>query len=144
MAELETPLLYWVGYSSIVIVCARFVGKWSAMTSLQPVTKTFPRRWLDIVGLRVADFWQSALRAVMGLVIFRPGISQAELRWRLRSVYDRQEINEILRYLRVEGHLCVRQQFMSEWDQVGVMVPLDDQEERTASWVIGEKAWYQV
>ena len=69
---------------------------------------------------------------------------QAELRWRLRSVYDRQEINEILRYLRVEGHLCVHQQYMSEWDQVGVTVPLDDQEEKTASWVIGEKAWYQV
>jgi hypothetical protein len=69
---------------------------------------------------------------------------QAELRWRLRSVYDRQEINEILRYLRVEGHLGVRQQYMSEWGQVGATVPLDDQEERTASWIIGEKVWYQV
>jgi transcription factor C subunit 3 len=36
----------------------------------------FPRRWLDIKGEKVPDIWQAAIRAVMGTIIFRPGILQ--------------------------------------------------------------------
>lgn len=70
------PLVFWAGYSSLVLVSSLFSKKWSVVISDNPLTRVYPRRWLDIVGIRVADYWDAALRAVMGVVIFRPGITQ--------------------------------------------------------------------
>ncbi|KAG6885704.1 hypothetical protein C0993_010876 [Termitomyces sp. T159_Od127] len=81
--------------------------------------------------LRIVDFWEAALKAVMGIVVFRPGITQAELRWRLRSVYDRQEIGDLVRFLEEYGFLNVRTDFAIEWNNVNVAA-LDDREERGA------------
>jgi transcription factor C subunit 3 len=74
--EAEVPQVYWAGYDSLVLVSAHHVARWSVVVSKDPLINEFPRRWLDIRGTKVADFWQAALRAVMGLVVFRPGITQ--------------------------------------------------------------------
>ena len=39
----------------------------------------FPRRWLDIYGRKLKEVWEAAVRAVLGLVLLRPGISQVRL-----------------------------------------------------------------
>ncbi len=76
MADADIPQLFWAGYNSLVLISAHVVAKWSVTVSQAPIVNIFARRWLDIRGVQVPDFWQAALRAVMGLVIFRPGISQ--------------------------------------------------------------------
>ena len=76
MIEAGIPQVYWTGYESLVLVSARFIAKWSVIVAKDPICNLFPRRWLDIRGNRVSSFWQAALRAIMGLIIFRPGISQ--------------------------------------------------------------------
>lgn len=70
------PLVYWSGYSTPVLVSASFIGHWSVKVSESPVQRVFPRRWLDTEGRKIGEFWEAALKAVLGLVIFRPGISQ--------------------------------------------------------------------
>jgi transcription factor C subunit 3 len=65
--------------------------------------------------------------------------SQYELRWRLRSVYDRQEINDILQHLKEENHLYFRQEDGSRY----LVLPLDDEEEKEIFWFIGDRGWYQ-
>ncbi|KAF9015475.1 hypothetical protein BDQ17DRAFT_1386204 [Cyathus striatus] len=108
MTECEIPLLFWVGYSTIKLVSATYARHWTVLISEKPVMRIFPRRWLDIEGRKVTDFWEAAVRAVMSTVVFRPGISQTELRWRLRSIYDRQEVIEVLGHLEREGLIQVR------------------------------------
>ncbi|KIM47907.1 hypothetical protein M413DRAFT_439604 [Hebeloma cylindrosporum] len=144
LIEAEVPQLYWTGYDSLVLTTAQHVAKWSVVVSKSPLINEFPRRWLDIKGTKIADFWQAALRAVMGLVIFRPGITQAEIRWRLRSVYDRQEVNEIVRFLQTEGYLAARHVHTSVWTECGIYAPFDEEEESQVYWFIGDKHWYQV
>lgn len=41
-----------------------------------PKQRVLPRRWLDINGSVIGGFWQAALRAVIGLIAFRPGITE--------------------------------------------------------------------
>jgi hypothetical protein len=60
------------------------------------------------------------------------------MRWRLRSVYDRQEIVDILGHLLSEGCLCAR----FDRDD-GCFFPHDEQEESRVYWFVGEKHWYQ-
>lgn len=79
LSEGPVPQLYWSGYDRPVLISANFIAKWSVTVCNDPLTRVFPRRWLDIRGAKVADYWQAALRAVMGLVIFRPGITQVGL-----------------------------------------------------------------
>ena len=63
---------------------------------------------------------------------------QSELGWRLRSVYDRQEMVDLLGYLSREGYLCVRFEQSEK-----LFAPYDEQEESRVYWFIGEKHWYQ-
>jgi len=66
---------------------------------------------------------------------------QSEIRWRLRAVYDRQEVVDILGYLSSEGYLSVR---YGDCEQSGdFFFPYDEQEESRVYWFIGEKHWYQ-
>nr|GAT43664.1 predicted protein [Mycena chlorophos] len=97
MTDCTTPLVFWAGYSSLVLVASVHSRAWTV--AISPEMRVFPRRWLDMTGNKLLDRWQAALRAVMGVLIFHPGTTQAQLRWRLRSVYDRQEIYDILQYL---------------------------------------------
>lgn len=70
------PQVYWVGYDSLVLISAQYIATWSVIVSQNPLTYLFPRRWLDIRGQKVNDYWQAAMRAVISLVVFRPGITQ--------------------------------------------------------------------
>jgi hypothetical protein len=76
LTESSVPLLFWAGYSTLVLVSSAYLKTWTVLASESPSTRIFPRRWLDISGLKIVDFWEAALRAVMGVIIFRPGISQ--------------------------------------------------------------------
>ncbi|KAF8167796.1 hypothetical protein B0H34DRAFT_644725 [Crassisporium funariophilum] len=76
MIEEAIPQVYWAGYESLILVSAQHIAKWSVIVSKDPVLRIFPRRWLDIKGMKVVDFWQAALRAVMGTIVFRPGVTQ--------------------------------------------------------------------
>lgn len=76
----------------MVLVSAHFLSYWTvvirgpqdlqeiegsgAVIATAPLALIFPRRWLDVHGRRIAEIWEAACRAVMGIVIFRPGITQ--------------------------------------------------------------------
>jgi hypothetical protein len=71
--------------------------------------------------------------------------NQAELRWRLRSVYDRQEVNDLVRYLEEEGFVKMRVECFVDRDGGGIVGGLDEREEKGVFWLIGdERRWYQV
>ncbi|KZT06305.1 uncharacterized protein LAESUDRAFT_726133 [Laetiporus sulphureus 93-53] len=138
------PLAYWAGYTKIILVSAAHIRPWAVCLSDTDGRSVmlFPRRWIDITGRRINDVWEAALRAVLGIVVFRPGICQAEIRWRLRSVYDRWEVNDVLHHIREEGYanrrvgepLCVP----DSW-------PADEEEERSAFWFLrDDKSWYHI
>jgi hypothetical protein len=76
MTELSTPLLFWAGYSSSVLVSSMYLQAWTVLITEKPRVRIFPRRWFDLAGKKVPDVWESALRAVVGVVAFRPGVSQ--------------------------------------------------------------------
>ncbi|KAF8634442.1 hypothetical protein AX15_000891 [Amanita polypyramis BW_CC] len=139
LTDAPIPLIFWTGYNSIILVHSVFLERWTVIVLEDPLTRLHPRRWFDIEGRRVPDYWEAALRSVMGVVIFRPGITQHEIRWRLRAVYDRQEVNDVLSYLSDDGYLQTRQQ--GGWRFM--VLPLDDLEERETYWFPSSKAWYQ-
>ncbi|KAF8306142.1 hypothetical protein DL93DRAFT_2172227 [Clavulina sp. PMI_390] len=62
-----------------------------------------PRRWRDIHGNFMPKIWRDGLAAVLSNVVVRPGISEIELVFRLKDIFDRPEVLELLDYLRSEG-----------------------------------------
>ena len=76
MADTSPSLVFWTGYSFPVLVSAKYIQPWSVIISEDPRTRIFPRRWLGIDGEKVAEFWAAALKAVIGVLVFRPGIQQ--------------------------------------------------------------------
>ena len=72
----SVPIMFWTGYSAIVLVHSAFLEKWTVIASECPLARQHPRRWYDIEGRRIPSYWEAALRSVMGVVIFRPGITQ--------------------------------------------------------------------
>lgn len=79
MTESPVPMLFWTGYSSLVLVSSAYIRNWTVLVSESPATRIFPRRWFDISGEKIAELWEAALKAVMGVIIFRPGVTQASL-----------------------------------------------------------------
>lgn len=153
------PLIFWTGYASLSLVSALFVKSWSIKISESPVVRIFPRRWLDTQGHQIVEYWQAALRAVLGLVIFRPGISQVgrrrgkllpvsnhnmqtEMTWRLKSTYDRQEVHDITRHLIKQGFLGVQISVEDSGSQYAGR-PFDRSEGRLVFYFIGDRRWYQ-
>jgi len=59
-------------------------------------------------------------------------------------VYDRQEVQEVLRYLQSCGQLSLRLGKRSRWTKVDTVAPLDVEEEGCAFWLIGDSHWYQM
>jgi hypothetical protein len=124
--DAEAPPVLRVGYTVRTLVAAAHVSAWTVVVREEPLTRTLPRRWRDIHGMRLPRTWTAARRAVVGLAVLHPGISQvsrllarpsspllddprqAELRWRLRAVYDGQEVDELVRTLHREGTLALR------------------------------------
>ncbi len=88
VTEGPVPLAYWTGYNAVALVASACIRKWTVTISdsqeeepestSEPLQKSmiFPRRWLDIYGRKLAEMWESALRAVLGLVLLHPGVSQ--------------------------------------------------------------------
>ncbi|KAJ7102344.1 hypothetical protein B0H15DRAFT_814236 [Mycena belliarum] len=133
LTECSVPPVFWSGYGSLVLVASSHLRTWTVEISTAPLTRVFPRRWIDMSGSKVMDVWDAAARAVIGVLVFHPGVTQAQLRWRLRSVYDRQEVNEVVRYLRDAGFVDVR----------GGALPGDDEEESSLWLFVGSRHWYQ-
>ncbi|CDO70216.1 hypothetical protein BN946_scf184942.g16 [Trametes cinnabarina] len=167
MTDAVVPLAYWTGYAAIVLVAATHIKPWTVTVTgpedagMQSIV--FPHRWLDIYGRKLNDVWDAATRAIVGLILLRPGISQvsvmftadlfrrlltmhhhkAEIRWRLRSVYDRQDVLEIVQALQEDGYICPRSEMITSKFVIG---PADDEEERVSFWFLtaGGRKWYQV
>ncbi|EJD42971.1 hypothetical protein AURDEDRAFT_185760 [Auricularia subglabra TFB-10046 SS5] len=103
-------LLFWTGYDNARLVHTNFTGHWTVQlggdSDDAPLRKLLPRRWIDIRGRVIEDVWNAAVRAVSGLVQLRPGVTQADVRAKLVTLYDRQEVNAILDYL-VKGPALV-------------------------------------
>lgn len=76
MTKTPVPLMFWTGYISLVLVSAYHLQPWTITINEDPVTRLMPRRWLSVRGTRITDVWEAALRAVVGIIIFRPGITQ--------------------------------------------------------------------
>ncbi|KAI9068032.1 hypothetical protein FKP32DRAFT_1588061 [Trametes sanguinea] len=145
--DAAVPLMYWTGYAVIVLVSAIHIKPWT-VTVTEPEhaavqSMVFPRRWLDIYGRKLNDVWDAATRAVISLVLLRAGISQAEIRWRLRSVYDRQEVLEILQALQEDGYIDSRVETDIPISAIG---PADEKEEKITFWFLTREGrrWYQV
>ncbi|KAI0274891.1 hypothetical protein BC834DRAFT_850125 [Gloeopeniophorella convolvens] len=136
----STPLVVRVGHAQLLFVSAHQSEPWTVTVSEDPRTNLLPRRWLDVKGRKVQETWRAALRAVMGTIVYRPGISQAEITWRLRSVYDRAEIVDVLRHLYDEGY--VQRRVKERVYEVG-LVPVEEKEERAVFWMLGDRRWYQ-
>ena len=169
MSEAAVPLAYWTGYAAIVLVSAAHIRPWAVAVpdaeNAEAKSLVLPRRWLDIYGRKLLDVWEAAMRAVVGAILLRPGISQvslgpvlarrveslltiratlkAEIRWRLRSVYDRQEVVEILQTLHEEGYIAPRIDAAARFLDLG---PADDREEKTTFWFLAgnSRPWHQV
>ncbi|KAI0344000.1 hypothetical protein BDW22DRAFT_1355246 [Trametopsis cervina] len=158
-----SKLAFWTGYKEVVLVSAHFLSYWTvvippshetalpaspteasqstvAPALVEPLVRVFPRRWLDVNGRILHEVWEAACRAVMGVVVFRPGISQAELRWRLRTVYDRAELHDVLRFLRDRQQLRVKR----SGNRFVTGSPEDNLEEKAAFWFVGERRWFHM
>jgi transcription factor C subunit 3 len=75
LTSAEKPLCYWVGYNHPVLVSWRHVRDWTVSIPSPKPKLIFPRRWINIKGERIEEIWNAALRAVIGTLIIRPGIS---------------------------------------------------------------------
>ncbi|KAI0762701.1 hypothetical protein C8Q74DRAFT_1371700 [Fomes fomentarius] len=150
-AAATAPLAYWTGYAAVVLVSAGAIRPWTVTVyntesadspgSAERKSMLFPRRWLDIYGRKLSEVWEAALRAVLGIVLLRPGISQADIRWRLRSVYDRDEVCEVLQTLQEARYITPRVDRVHRTFDGG---PADEQEEKFTFWFLAGRRWYQV
>ncbi|KAL5535246.1 hypothetical protein ACEPAF_3340 [Sanghuangporus sanghuang] len=144
---LRIPLLYLTGYNSTIVVSAKYTNAWTVTVpaSSAPVSRILPRRWLDLNGNLVNTVWESGLRAVVGLIHLRPGISQAELRWRLRTVYDRQEVFDLLNHLLANGTLKIFFRGCWKSEQTVCIEALSKEDEKAVSWSVRQdKRWYRI
>ncbi|KAF8845363.1 hypothetical protein BDN67DRAFT_941224 [Paxillus ammoniavirescens] len=147
MTLTSPPILFWTCYNVPTLVAGDYYGPWSVIVSDDPLTLVSPRRWLDPRGYRLDSAWSAALRAVVGVIFLHPGIGQAELRWRLRAVYDRPEVLDLLSSLQQEGVLECRAEACVETIEMlpGWLLTLGEKEERMVFWFIAKKRrWYQV
>lgn len=160
MTLTSPPILLWTYFNAPLLVAADYCGAWSVIVSDSPLTLIAPRRWLDIRGYRLDGPWRAAQQAVIGVVFLHPGISQVsviprpifctnvitqtELRWRLRAVYDRQEIVDLLSSLQEDSVLECRTDASVETIQSlpGWLKTIDNEE--IVFWFIAKNHhWYQ-
>ncbi|KAF9229607.1 hypothetical protein BS17DRAFT_743885 [Gyrodon lividus] len=147
MTLTSPPILFWTCYNTPTLVASDYCGSWSVTISDEPLTLVSPRRWLDLRGYRLDSAWSAALKAVVGVIFLHPGISQTELRWRLRAIYDRQEVFDLLSSLQQEGILECRAAVCVETVQMlpGWLMTLGEKDEQMVFWFIAKnRHWYQV
>jgi oxalate---CoA ligase len=70
------PPITFVGHSRPRVVCSHQSEAWTVTVNEEPRINVLPRRWLDLRGIKVRETWRAALRAVIGTMVFRPGIPQ--------------------------------------------------------------------
>lgn len=72
------PLAFWAGYREVVLVSSQYLSSWSVVVDEDETkyARVLPRRWLDISGRAMTEVWNAARKAVMGIIIFHPDISQ--------------------------------------------------------------------
>ena len=75
----RTCLFFWTGYLSIVLVSSTYLQTWSLVIP-KSLVMVKPRRWTDIDGSQIPEIWEAGLRAVMGVIVCRPAITQVR-RW---------------------------------------------------------------
>lgn len=75
LTAFPTPLCFWAGYRQQVLVHTAFMKNWTVLVSEDPPIRVQPRRWRDVNGTLVNDVWEAGCRAVVGVVVFRPGLS---------------------------------------------------------------------
>jgi oxalate---CoA ligase len=68
---------------------------------------------------------------------------QAEIVWRLRSVYDSAEVIDVLRELHEEGFVKRRVKENRRIDELG-LVSVMERDDKEVYWFLGERRWYQV
>jgi oxalate---CoA ligase len=165
MDDGPVPPIIFVGHSRPRVVCSRQSEAWTVMVKEEPRINVLPRRWLDLRGIKVRETWRAALRAVIGTIVFRPGISQvsdwhdncilggelmgwdiqAEIVWKLRSVYDGAEVVDVLRQLYEEGFVRRKsKESRRMWMYELGLVPVMEKEDREVYWFLGDRRWYQV
>lgn len=88
ITDCSVPVMFWTGYSSLVLVASSHLGPWTVQISTEPMTRIFPRRWIDMTGSKVMDLWEAATRAVMGVLVFHPGVTQVSDDARLDDFAD--------------------------------------------------------
>lgn len=78
LVDASVPLAYWAGYTKVVLISAAHIRPWTVCPSGTGGRNVmlFPRRWIDITGKKISDVWEAALRAVLGIIVLRPGVSQ--------------------------------------------------------------------
>ncbi|ELU38518.1 b-block binding subunit of TFIIIC domain-containing protein [Rhizoctonia solani AG-1 IA] len=109
LTRANPPHAYILGYDQARIVSAKYLSDWTIEASdggeaNQTESRLiFPRRWLDIYGNTLEDVWTMSARVVIGAFVYRPCMSETTLRKRLRCLFDRQELNDILIQLSLSG-----------------------------------------
>ena len=69
---------------------------------------------------------------------------QLEIHWRLRPVYDRQEVHDVLRHLVHVGSIYRRSIRQARFEMEGVMTLTEEEERNTFWFVSSSKHWYQI
>lgn len=71
----RTSLFFWTGYLSVVLVSSTYLQAWSLIVP-KSLVMVKPRRWTDINGSQIHEIWDAGLRAVMGMIVSRPAVTQ--------------------------------------------------------------------
>lgn len=142
MLSASPPLCHWTGYDQPVLVSARHIRPWTVLLPKPPTTYIFPRRWIDFNGVKTIPLWQSALCAVASILFLRPGLSLAQLRRKLVSVYDRQDVNDILQFLSANNFIATSNPSRNspfEFHQMDI-----SDEEHLALFLTSTERWYDI
>ena len=75
----RASLFFWTGYLSVVLVSSTYLQSWSLVVP-KSLVMVKPRRWTDINGSQVPEVWEAGLRALIGMIVSRPAVTQV-CRW---------------------------------------------------------------
>lgn len=104
----DTPRVFWAGYDNAHLIGREHWAAWSTPVKPRdafladtntPRTECAPRRWIDIWGEVIPFEWDRCMKAVLGQLITRPGMTEHDLRKRLALVLDRMELVDIIHSL---------------------------------------------
>lgn len=112
-----TPRIFWAGYGNAHVVAREHWGGWTTRIKRRdkffgpdpcPRVECVARRWIDIWGDVIPFEWDRGMKAVLGQLIVRPGMTEHELRQHLAAVMDRMEVSDVLQALVGAGWIARR------------------------------------